>query len=134
MAMSPHRRGLLAAGGVILVPVLILLAINWQVVVLIFALVASNFVYQPPITKHVEDWGKPEFTAHLSRTFPKGTAETVVVETLRKQRFTVDPKARTAVFKFRALPCNTDYDIRWTVDASGRLTAIEGDHIMVACL
>jgi hypothetical protein len=111
---------------------IILVAINWKTTMLMLAILLSAFSYHPPITKDLHAWGKAEFTARLNRQFPVGTPEAKLASTLRKQRFTVN--GREASFHGEWLPCNINYEVRWTADISGRLTSVEGDHIEAGCL
>jgi hypothetical protein len=134
MAMSPRRRGILAVAVVFLGGLVALAVANYQTTLLMIALVVSSFSYHPPITRDLDGWGKTEFTARLASKFPVGTPEAALVSTLRKQRFTVDDKPREASFHGEWLPCNIDYEVRWSADASGRLTSVEGDHIEAGCL
>jgi hypothetical protein len=119
----------LGVGGLV-----VLAVVNWRGVVLILALVLSGFAYQPPLVKNLEETGKPAFTARLNRTFPAGTPEAILISKLRKQRFTVDPKARAAKFDGEWLPCNYLYDVRWSVDPGGRIAKVEGEEIQGPCL
>ena len=79
------------------------------------------------------------FSDRLRRTFPVGSSEAVLMQTLQQQRFQADWKpassrVRSASIRGGDFVCAMGADVVWQADQAGRLTEIHGRYGERGCL
>lgn len=99
----------------------------WFVLLLFVTACGDGPREPPPIARDLDvSIENKEWPARLSRRFPLGTPEAVVLDTLKAESFTIDRSARKAKARWTKGICAHDVDVVWTVDGAERITSIGG--------
>jgi hypothetical protein len=99
----------------------------WPVLLLLATSCGDGPRNPPPIAKDLNvSIENKEWPERLTRHFPVGTAETVVLDTLQSQGFAIDRPARTAKAHWTKGICEHDVDVAWQAGDAGIITSIGG--------
>lgn len=110
---------------------LALLIANWQVLLVIVAVLGSE--HRPALLKDAS-WDEPASALRFHDRFHAGTPERDLTAWLGKNRFAVDRGGRSADRQVNGLPCNEAIKVDWSVDAEGRLTRADAVVSQIVCL
>jgi hypothetical protein len=94
----------------------------------------------PPIISGLSgDWDErtAQLTGRLQKSFPPGTPERALIESLAGHGFepawSSDGEERQATLHWSRFPCDYAAAVYWRADADRRVQAVRGDYLPPAC-